>query len=80
MSKGGGGPTWPKKGLNATLALGIQLFSFPTPFYPNFRGPNPLRAFATHPNGHKGSKKAQKGPKWLKMTKNGPKSGSRHQF
>ena len=50
----------------------------PRPIYPHYRvgGTDPLGAFAPHPNGQKGSKQAQKGPKWLKMTKNGPKRGS----
>ena len=48
----------------------------PHPFYPNFKGSGPIWSSYPHPNGQKGSKKAQKGPKWLKMTKNGPQRGS----
>ena len=52
-------------------------FDSPLRFTPTLGGPDPLGAFAPHPNGQKGSKKAQKDPKWLKMTKNGPQKGSR---
>ena len=56
------------------------IFDSPPHFTPTIGVPDPLGAIAPHPNGQKGSKKAQKGQKWLKMAKNGPKRGSgRHQ-
>ena len=67
----------PKAGLDATWALGPTNFDSPLHFTPTLGGPDPLGAFAPYPNGQKGSKRAQNGPKWLKMTKKGLKSGSR---
>ena len=56
---------------------GLTNFDSPPHFTPTIGGPDPLGAFAPHPSGQKGlkKKKAQKGPKWLKMTKNAPKVG-----
>ena len=58
----------PKGGLDATWALETGQFLLPAPFYANFGGSDPFGAFAPYPACQKGSKKAQKGQKWLKMT------------
>ena len=58
----------PKRGLTPFEPRNLT----PAPFYLNFIGSGPLGALAPHPNGQKGSEKAQQGQKWLKMTKNGP--------
>ena len=65
----------PKRGRDATWALGPTNFDSAHHFTPTLGGPDTLGAFGLHPNDQKGLKKAQKGPKWLKMTKNGPKRG-----
>ena len=69
---------WPQKGVLTPLGpSGPTNFDSSPHFTPTVGDPDPLGAFAPHPDGQKGSKKAQKGPKWLKITKKGPKRGSR---
>ena len=82
------GPTWPKMAQNDQKwpPKGVWTplwpsrpanFHSPSHFTPTLGGLDPLGAFASHPNAQEESKKAQKGPKWLKMTKNGPERGYR---
>ena len=67
----------PQKRVETPLWPSGPTYFDPTPhFTPTLGGPDTLGAFAHHPNGQKGSKKTQKGPKWLKMTKNDPQKGS----
>ena len=69
---------WPQKWVSTALGpSGPTNFDSPPPFYPKYRGSGPTWSLCPHPNDQKGSKRAQKGQKWLKMTKNGPKRGSR---
>ena len=72
------GQKWPQNRVWAPLGpSGPTNFDSPHHFTPTTGGPDPLGVVAPHPNGQKGSKKAQKGQKWLKMAQNGPKIGSR---
>ena len=59
--------------LTALGPSGPTNFDSPPHFTPTIGGPDPLGAFAPTQM----AKKGQKPPKWLKMTKNSPKSGSR---
>ena len=72
-----GGSRGPKWRLDPFWGPFLTNFDSPPYFTPTLGGTDQLGAFALHPNDQKGSKKAQKGPKLLKMTKNGPKRGSR---
>ena len=71
-------PNWLQKGVETPLGPSRPAnFDSPPHVTPTIGGPDPLGAVAPHPNDQKGSKRAQKGPEWLKITKNGPKGGSR---
>ena len=68
---------WPQKWVSTARGpSGHTNFDSPPHFTPTLGVRSHLEPLPP-PKWPKGSKRAQKGPKWLKMTKNGPKRGSR---